>query len=89
MKLVARRSMEEIIEPTNSFTNNVREFGRFVCELVDMEQIFRSVHQKYHPEQYEDREPKVIHEPVDWSKYPQSSYTKPSQLYKFKNHVGL
>ena len=69
-----------MIESTGSFNNSVREFGRFMSELVDMEQVFKSVHRKYHPEQYEDREEKVIHEPVDWSKYPQSSYTKPSQL---------
>ena len=81
---VAFQHMEAMGESASSLTNTVRscttEVGRFVSELVDMEQLLKSVYKKCHPEQYQDTKSKVIHQPVDWSKYPQSSYTKPSHL---------
>ena len=56
------------------------EFGRITSEIFDMEEFFKFVHRKLHPGQYEDMRAKVVHQPIDWSKYQQSSYIKPSEL---------
>ena len=61
------------------------EFVRFASEIFDREEFLKTVHRKFHPEQYEEMRAKVYHQPIDWSKYKQSSYIKPSELRRMSN----
>ena len=46
---------------------------------MDPEDLIKSIHKATHPAEYEAREPKIIHTPIDWSKrkrYPKQNSTQ-------------
>ena len=80
----ALEGVGSIGDTASSFSNSIRsctnEVGRIVSEFTEVEELPKFVHRKCHPEQYQNVEAKVVHQTIDWSKYPKSSYTKPSEL---------
>ena len=53
-----------------------KHFVRSFTDFVDFEDILKSIHKAARPEEHAPLMPIVYHRPIDWSKYPSSSFDK-------------
>ena len=87
MKEAASHQMERVTNTTfalqngfkesiKSYKNEVGCFARSLAEIVDGEEILKTIHKAVKPDDYKNRQLKVIHTPIDWSKHPPSSHKR-------------
>ena len=90
MKGIAAHQMGAVTDATKSLSKDLQKsiktcskeanrFARSLGEIVDVEDILKSIHKATNPDEYEDRKSSVIHKPIDWSKHPPSSQRKLSK----------
>ena len=60
-------------------SKDVKWFTRSIGELVDVEDLGKTIHYVTHPEQQNSRKTSIVHTPIDWSKYPPSAFRQFSE----------
>ena len=89
MKEAASHQMEAVTHTTislqNCFKKSIRSykkevgcFAKSLADIVDGEDILKSIHKAAKPDDYKIRRSKVIHTPIDWSQRSPSSERKNS-----------
>lgn len=89
MKEAAAHQIEVVADATSSFgkgikksfkrhSKEVRGFARSFSELVDMEDILKSIHKVAYPSDHA-KSSSIIHPTIDWSKYPPGTVIPPSE----------
>ena len=68
------------MESWKECSKEASRFKRSLSDFVDVENVLKSVHKARHPDEHAARKSSIIHEPIDWSKYPPSAYRRPSQV---------
>ena len=72
-----------------TYSKEAERFARSLSDIVDVEDIVKTIHKAANPEEHENRMSNVIvHKPIDWSKHPPSGQpgdSKNSTLQKMKD----
>ena len=50
----------------NNYRKEARRFSQSLKDLVDPEELIKSIHKATHPSEYETGEASVIHTPIEW-----------------------
>ena len=58
---------------------DVEQFTRSIGECVDVDEFVKSFHHAVRTETESQRNAKIIHQPIDWSKYPASAFRRHSE----------
>ena len=59
----------------DSLKTSLKNGSRALGELLDVDDVLKSVRNVSNPQDM-NRKSSVVHEPIDWSKYPPSAFTK-------------
>ena len=76
--------MDSVKKSLNHQQKKARKLKGTISDMVDIDDITKSLHKVIHPEIHAERRSSIIHPPIDLSKFPASAYRRGSDDTAFR-----